>query len=133
MRLTKKQETFCRRYVEQGDARAAARSAGYGNSRMAAKRNLANPAVLRRIEALRQGGPEELHEVAAPEEILEFLTEVMRGTVSPRQDDVPKVSERTRAAELLGRNQRLFGESKGLRREQPACVVRIWGEDELAD
>ena len=107
--------------------------------------------VRQRIESLRQNQAEsapenmagnipgdtrsadEVREVAEPEEILQFLTEVMRGTVSPQREEKPKVSERTKAAELLGRNQRLFSETKGLRQEQPRCVVHIWGEDELAD
>ena len=159
MRLTDKQEAFCRKYVELGDALAAARAVGYGKWRVAAGRNMRSESVRQRIESLRrnqaanpaenmtgkaeedvlQNMPEganqadEVREVAEPEEILQFLTEVMRGTVSPQREEKPKVSERTKAAELLGRNQRLFSETKGLRQEQPRCVVHIWGEDELAD
>lgn len=151
MRLTEKQEAFCRKYVELGDALAAARAVGYGKWRVAARSNMRSESVRQRIESLRQNQAEsapenmagnipgdtrsadEVREVAEPEEILQFLTEVMRGTVSPQREEKPKVSERTKAAELLGRNQRLFSETKGLRQEQPRCVVHIWGEDELAD
>ncbi|MBQ3180963.1 MAG: terminase small subunit [Firmicutes bacterium] len=146
MRLTEKQQVFCDKYAEMQDADAAARAAGYTKWREAARRNMANGAVRRRIEELLYGtvsdagdaataadGGDEAREVAEPEEILQFLTEVMRGTVSPQREETPKVSERTKAAELLGRNQRLFSEAKGLRQEQPRCVVHIWGEDELAE
>jgi hypothetical protein len=83
--------------------------------------------------------------VADSVEILQFLTEVMRGEVRDSRSlvdkssggivevaDPPKVSERTKAAELLGRNQHLFSD-KGKNGVERKCVVRIFGEDELPE
>jgi hypothetical protein len=83
--------------------------------------------------------------VADSVEILQFLTKVMRGEVRDSRSvvdkssgevvevaDPPKVSERTKAAELLGRNQHLFSDKvKG--GTDRKCVVRVWGEDELPE
>ena len=61
--------------------------------------------------------------VAGKTEIMEFLTGVMRG-----ETDAPKVSERTKAAELLGRSKHIFTE----RAEKAKTLqVRIWGEEDL--
>ena len=49
--------------------------------------------------------------VACKTEIMQFLTEVMRGEVQDgKEPQPPKVSERTKAAELLGKSQRIFSE-----------------------
>jgi hypothetical protein len=83
--------------------------------------------------------------VADSVEILQFLTKVMRGEVRDSRSvvdkssgevvevaDPPKVSERTKAAELLGRNQHLFSDKvKG--GADRKCVVRVYGEDELPE
>jgi len=65
--------------------------------------------------------------VACKTEIMQFLTEVMRGEV-----DAPKVSERTKAAELLGRGQHIFSEKAEKNKEAgKALEVRIWGDEDL--
>lgn len=80
--------------------------------------------------------------VACKTEIMQFLTEVMRGEVQDRHEtqkggetqvrlDAPKVSERTKAAELLGRSQHLF--AAPAREAAKPLAVRIWGEEDLAD
>ncbi len=80
--------------------------------------------------------------VACKTEIMQFLTEVMRGEVHDRHEtqkggevqvrlDGPKVSERTKAAELLGRSQHLFSDKA--QNTGKTLAVRIWGEDDLTD
>lgn len=80
--------------------------------------------------------------VACKTEIMQFLTEVMRGEVHDRHEtqkggevlvrlDAPKVSERTKAAELLGRSQHLFSDKA--KEAGKALEVRIWGEEDLQD
>ena len=59
-------------------------------------------------------------DVATPEEVLRTFTQIMRGEMTestgrkgPEGEEVclpPKVSERSRAAELLGKRYRLFSE-----------------------
>lgn len=73
--------------------------------------------------------------VACKTEIMQFLTEVMRGEVQDgREPQPPKVSERTKAAELLGKSQHIFGERAAKSKAGSAdklLEVRIWGEEEL--
>lgn len=67
--------------------------------------------------------------VACKTEIMQFLTEVMRGEL-----DAPKVSERTKAAELLGRSKHIFSDKAEKNKEgDKPLEVKIWGEDELLD
>lgn len=141
MALSERQQRFCLELAKGAEARQAAINAGYKERTASAwaRRNLREAAVLREIERLRGGdggdggSGGEQNEAAAGEEILRFLTAVMRGEVrdgeAPGEGKLPKVSERTKAAELLGRNQKLFTD-----KERPAgeVVVKIFGEEDLA-
>lgn len=150
-RLTEKQQAFCREYLACGDAKEAAKRAGYAAWRedWCSRRVLGAAVVqqeLRRLEQERaQAGRDfaaRTGAVAKKQEILQFLTGVMRGELKDEREVVsggktrlvqerPKLSERTRAAELLGRSKRLFSEKP--KESGKGCVVRIWGEEELPD
>ncbi len=71
--------------------------------------------------------------VACKTEIMQFLTEVMRGEVQDgKEPQPPKVSERTKAAELLGKSQRIFSEKATKEKAASNLLeVRIWGEEDL--
>jgi len=56
-------------------------------------------------------------EVASPEEVLELMTQIMRGEAGDEHTGPPKLAERSKAAELLGKRYGLFGEKEGI---QPA-------------
>lgn len=140
-KLSEREMAFCREYVRLWDGSKAAVSAGY-KERLAAGRAariLQKPAAQQEIRRLCTatvaGFGGDMAALADGEEILRFLTAVMRGEVRDGKGAeegvgmLPKVSERTRAAELLGRNQRLFGDKGG--RDNGECVVRILGEEEL--
>ncbi len=74
--------------------------------------------------------------VACKTEIMQFLTEVMRGEVADgagaKEPQPPKVSERTKAAELLGKSQHIFGDKAAKDKTADKLLeVRIWGEEDL--
>lgn len=128
MGLSARERKFCEGVARGLEYPEAARAAGYKERTAAvyAKRLLKKEEVLAEIERLRAGA------AAAEDEILQFLTAVMRGEVQDGEADggkPPKVSERTKAAELLGRNQRLFTDKD--KREAGEAVVRIVGAEDL--
>lgn len=128
--MNEKQKRFCEEMAKGAEPEQAALLAGY-KARAAAswgKRLCAMPDVQAEIERVRAG------HAAAEDEILQFLTAVMRGEVQDGENEAakpPKVSERTKAAELLGRNQRLFSDKE--KREAGEAIVRIIGADELPE
>lgn len=141
-KLSERELAFCREYVRLWDGARAAVAAGY-KERLAAGRAariLQKPAAQQEIRRLCAatvtGFGGDMAAMADGEEILRFLTAVMRGEVRDGKGaeegagTLPKVSERTKAAELLGRNQRLFGGNTG--RDSSECAVRILGEGDLA-
>ena len=54
------------------------------------------------MEKLRSG------RIADADEVLSYLTQVMRGELKDQDDKVASLYDRTRAAELLGKRHRLF-------------------------
>lgn len=129
MGLSEKQQRFCEEVARGVEPVAAALAVGYAERTAAryAERNMRNEEVLAAIESIRAG------QAAAGDEILQFLTAVMRGEVqdgeTPGESKPPKVSERTKAAELLGRNRRLFSDKE--KREAGEAVVKIIGAEDL--
>lgn len=145
MALSERQQRFCKEYVACWDEQEAARRAGYKERMLDywGRRNLRDEAVQQEIKRLCAaavcGFGGEVNGLADGEEILMFLTAVMRGVVRDGKNatdgsggNLPKVSERTKAAELLGRNQHLFSE-KGGRGDEQEFAVRILGAEELRE
>jgi len=100
--LTTRQKRFADACLAGQAPEDAYRAAGYReqNAVVAARRLLKAPTVLDYMnEQNRQGD----HRVADGEEILRFLTAVLRGEVGSEKD-------RLRAAELLGKRQGLFSD-----------------------
>ena len=120
VKLTERQKAFCDYYIETLNATEAARRAGY--SEKTAKEigceNLTKPNIQAYIqERLKQMDKER---IASAEEVLEYLTKVMRGEEKEKllegsgEDEKvmieapPSIRERTKAAELLGKRYALF-------------------------
>lgn len=120
MKLTERQKAFCDYYIETLNATEAARRAGY--SERTAKEigceNLTKPNIQAYIqERLKQMDKER---IASAEEVLEYLTRVMRGEEKEKlleyneegEETIisvpPNIRERTKAAELLGKRYALF-------------------------
>lgn len=97
-RLTDRQRKFAELYLQLGNASEAAVQAGFKRSyAQAAKRQPAVQAYMQqRLRHARQA------EIASTEEVLAFLTDVMRGAYDGEK---PKknFSPRTRAAAMLGK------------------------------
>ena len=104
-KLTPKQKKFCDEYMKLGNATQAAKNAGYSEKtayRTGAD-NLKVPHILDYINARQEqiAGKD----IADIEEIMKYLTDVMRGKIKDQFDLDASLSERTKAAqELLKRN-----------------------------
>lgn len=73
--------------------------------------------------------------IAHPEEILQLMTRIMRGTLTEMdkkgEEIGPKVAERARAAEMLGKRYGLFAEAEHQGDAPAAIAAEI--EQTLAD
>ena len=104
-KLTPKQKKFCDEYLKLGNATQAAKNAGYSEKtayRTGAD-NLKVPHILDYINARQEQIASK--DIADIEEIMKYLTDVMRGKIKDQFDQDASLSERTKAAqELLKRN-----------------------------
>lgn len=137
--LTPKQKRFADEYLVDCVGSKAAVRAGYSerSSRSAAYRLLANPAVRAYIDE--QLACIHAKNIADAEEVLAFLTRVMRGETKEQvvmraggdqyleMMEVP-ARERLKAAELIGKRYSMFSENTAA-----AEPVVICGGDELKD
>ena len=108
-KLTDRQRKFAELYLQLGNASEAAVRAGFKRSyAQAAKKQPAVQAYMQ--QRLRYAHQEE---IASTEEILAFLTDVMRGAYDGEK---PKkaFSPRTRAAVMLGRHLGLAVDANGI-------------------
>lgn len=97
-RLTQKQETFCLKYFELGNASEAARLANYSpkTSGVIGAENLLKPKIIERIEELRKKAEDAT--IATVLERKQVLTEIVRGRFA---DFMTKLTpERLRSAAL---------------------------------
>jgi phage terminase small subunit len=109
-KLTPKQRAFCDYYIELGNATEAAIKAGYNKktARQIGSMNLTKVDIKQyieeRIKALDDA------RIAKGEEVLQYLTKVMRGEEKDQFGLDASLQDRTKAAELLGKRYRLFTE-----------------------
>ena len=105
-KLTPKQKAFADYYIELGNATEAARRAGYKKPNVQGSQNLEKLSIKsyiqERIKALDE------KRIAKGEEVLQYLTKVMRGEEKDQFGLDPSLQDRTKAAELLGKRYRLF-------------------------
>lgn len=123
--LTVKQRRFADYYIESGNATAAALKAGY--SKRSAKdigpENLQKPLIKEYIATIMAEKDNE--RIASHDEVLQFLTDVMRGSVTeqiPLLDgdgyqklanlDAAQPKDRIKAAELLGKRYAMWTDKK---------------------
>ena len=103
-KFTQKQRAFVEHYLKCGNAAEAARLAGYSQktARSIGEENLTKPDIRQLInEKIAQA---EAERIASAEEVLEYFTRIMRNKAVP-------ISERSRAAEALGKRYGLFKEN----------------------
>ncbi|MFC7364527.1 MULTISPECIES: terminase small subunit [Bhargavaea] len=136
MKLTEKQRRFADEYIRLGNATEAALNAGYSKktARAIGSENLTKPDIKayidKRLDELKK------ESIAEQDEILQFLTKVLRGQAKGTElvglgmgeqavEQVPPtVSERTRAAELLGKRYMMWAD-----KQQVEVVVPTFIED----
>lgn len=124
MELTPKQKAFADYYIETGNATEAAIKAGYSKktSRVIGQENLTKPAIKTYIDEKMEQLADK--RIAKAEEVLEYLTRVIRGEETEQVVVTENVGDfmsearvinkelsakdRIKAAELLGKRYRLF-------------------------
>ena len=140
--MTPRQQKFCDEYLISGNATDAAIKAGY--SRKTAKQtgseNLAKPDLRAYIDE--QLAKIHSAKIADAEEVMKYLTSVMRGEhteqvlklvgegVQTVTDIDVSAKERLKAAELISKRYGLFTDKVGL---EGAVPVIITGDDQLED
>lgn len=140
--MTPRQQKFCDEYLISGNATDAAIKAGY--SRKTAKQtgseNLAKPDLRAYIDE--QLAKIHSAKIADAEEVMKYLTSVMRGQHTEQVlklvgDGIQTVAdidvsakERIKAAELIGKRYALFSDKMDL---GGAVPVVIMGDDQLED
>nr|DAP95487.1 MAG TPA: Terminase small subunit [Caudoviricetes sp.] len=146
MKLTLKQQRFADEYIISGNATEAAIKAGYSKktANRIATENLSKPVIKSYIdERLKELSDKK---IANQQEVLEYLTSVLRGESSSEVvviegqgegvskakpiQKAPDEKERLKAAELLGKRMGLFKDKIDLTANIP---VIISGDDELED
>lgn len=114
--LTKLQRLWADYWIQTGNGTEAARLAGYkGNDNVlavTANNNLKNEKIRQYIEETYGQAQREADakRIADSTEVLEFLTATMRGEIKDQFDLDPMLSDRIKAAELLGKRYGLFRE-----------------------
>lgn len=127
-KLTEKQKRFADYYIETGNGTEAAIKAGYSENTASEMgyENLNKPHIKNYIDKLLQ--QKDHSRIASQDEVLQYLTNVMRGNVQEEQVVVESVGDymsaarkvkkqvspkdRNKAAELLGKRYRLFVDKK---------------------
>lgn len=122
--MTRLQERFCEEFLIDADAKAAAIRAGYSaNNHLIVGKLMKNKEVRQHICNLMGGMKSD--KIAKAEEIIIFLTAVMRGEVEELRTSA---KDRMHAAELLGKRYGIFNEKE---RGDERMTVVISGEQDL--
>ena len=140
--MNARQRKFCDEYLISGNATDAAIKAGYSpkTAKQTGSENLAKPDLRAYIDEQL----EKLHsaKIADAQEVLEYLTSVMRGEhteqvlklagdgIQTITDIEVSAKERIKAAELIGKRYALFSDKMDL---GGAVPVVIMGDDQLED
>lgn len=120
-KLTPKQRAFADYYIETGNATEAARRAGYKKPNVQGSQNLEKLSIKSYIDERVKASDEK--RIAKGEEVLEYLTKVMRGEEKDQFGLDASLQDRTKAAELLGKRYRLFTEKVELEGSIPVQIV----------
>lgn len=144
--MTNKQQRFCDEYLIDLNATQAAIRAGYSakTARQIGQRLLTNADIRKYIDDQMEEKHSEL--VASADEVVEYLTSVMRGqseaevvviegtgdgcSEAKKMMKAPEEKERLKAAELLGKRYSLFSDKVNL---EGAVPVVFSGEDQLEE
>ena len=122
-KLTARQKAFCDYYIETGNATEAARRAGYKSKNMSnmASENLGKPYIKAYIDERMKSIASD--RIATAEEVLQYLTKVMRGEEKDRYGKDALIQDRNKAAEMLGKRYRLFTDKVEVEATVPIQIV----------
>ena len=135
--MTERQRRFCEEYLIDGNASQAAIRAGYSkrSATVVSTTLMKNPQVQAYLKKLL----DELHsaKVANAQEVLEYLTSIMRGEqreqtlqlIGDGMQDITAIDvaakDRLKAAELLGKRYGIFKENVGVTMDAVVIVVDL--------
>ena len=138
-KLTAKQQRFCDEYLIDLNATQAAIRAGYSEktARIIASENITKPNIKAYIQQRMDEKEKEL--IAGQDEVLKYLTAVMRGqsrssvvvvestgdfmSQAREMEKAPDEKERLRAAELLGKRYGLYTEKVDVAASMGVVIV----------
>ena len=139
VKLTEKQKRFADYYIETGNATESAMKAGYSKKTAYSigNENLRKPEIKTYIdEQLKKMDSER---VASAEEVMKYLTSVMRGEAQSEivvienvgdyrseartMSKAPDEKERLRAAELIGKRYALWTDKQQIEGNVPVMIV----------
>ena len=117
-KLTEKQKRFADYYIELGNAEKAAKRAGY-SARGNTTKLLQNTTIIEYIQ--QRLAEKDKERIASQDEILAFLTKVLRGEETEQMpmagkdffelvENTPNIKDRIKAAELLGKRFAMWTE-----------------------
>ena len=145
MKLTEKQKRFCDYYIEVGNATEAARKAGYSKktARFIGNENLTKPNIKVYID--KKLKELENERIAKAEEVLKYLTSVMRGEETEEVVVVEAIGDfqskattvkkdisakdRIKAAELIGKRYAMWTDKQQINENQVIQIVDDIKED----
>ena len=143
IKLTLKQKRFADEYIISGNATDAAKKAGYSEKTAftIATENLKKPYIKQYIDQRIKELDDK--KIAKQEEVLQYLTSVLRGesesaivvvegcgdgySEARTVKKTPDEKERLKAAELLGKRYRIFSEKSEVEEEQLDKLDKILG------
>lgn len=107
-KLTPKQKYFADYYIQTGNATDAAIKAGYNKktAKQTGYENLTKPYIKLYIE--KQMKEIESDRIATAEEVMKFLTSVMRGEVKDQFELDPSLQDRLKASDMLAKRFGLY-------------------------
>lgn len=109
-KLTEKQKRFIDYYIETGNATEACKLAGYKgkNLNTIGAQNLAKLSIFIKVKLEEK----ENQRIASQDEVLQYLTKVMRGEEKDQFGLDASLQDRTKCAELLGKRYGTFVDKK---------------------
>ena len=120
-KLTEKQKRFIDYYIETANATESAKRAGYSSktAKNIGAENLTklNYFIQERLKQL------EDNRIASQEEVLQYLTKVMRGEEKDQFGLDASLQDRTKCAELLGKRYGTFKEKIDVAGNIPVVIV----------
>ena len=120
-KLTERQKRFIDQYIQSGNATEAAKKAGYKGNNL----NRIGSENLSKLDKYIKERIKELDDkrIADADEVLQYLTSVLRGEEKDQFGFEASLKDRNKAAELLGKRYALFTEKVEKKEEGNINIV----------